>query len=87
MSNNKKRAGVGAYTNSEMKHLSEWESVSGRMPIKYTSAYPVFMKPAKPHAYRRTNDTHVEKVMQDAIKRVENQIQAREYEACDGTLM
>jgi hypothetical protein len=45
-----------------------------------------FTQPAKHYPYRRLNDTHVEKVMQAAIRRVEDNIKAKEDRAQKGTL-
>jgi hypothetical protein len=46
-------------------------SVNGKVPVKYMSQYPIFLKPNKHHPYRRLNDTHVETVMQEALQRYE----------------
>lgn len=63
------------------KDLMKIESVSGRVPIKYITAYPTFMKPAKHYPYRRLNDTHIEQTMQSALKKVEDDINEREMRA------
>jgi hypothetical protein len=40
-------------------------------PPSFTTGYPRFLEPHKHYPYRRLNDTHIEKVMQEAVKRVE----------------
>lgn len=40
----------------------------------FNKSYPKFLEPHKHYPYRRLKDTHVEKVMQDAVKRVEDQV-------------
>ena len=67
-----------------IKDMASLESVTGRVPVRYTTAYPAFMKPSKHYPYRRLNDTHVEKVMQQAIKRVEDTIKSNEKQAENG---
>lgn len=49
-----------------------------QVPESFKNVYPKFMEPHKHYPYRRLNDTHVEKVMQDAIKRIEEDV--RNYE-------
>jgi hypothetical protein len=49
-------------------------SVNGKVPVKYMSQYPLFLKPNKHYPYRRLNDTHVETVMQEALQRYEQQL-------------
>lgn len=46
-----------------------------------------FTQPAKHHPYRRLNDTHVEKVMQAAVRRVEDNLKAKEEQAQKGTMV
>jgi len=58
-------------------------------PESFNSSYPKFLEPHKFHPYRRLDDSHIEKVMNDAVKRVEEQVnnvkkrrakQSREFE-------
>lgn len=56
------------------------ESTNRKVPVKYITDYPAFLKPFKHYPYRRLNDTHVEKAMQSAMKRHEEEIQAKERE-------
>lgn len=70
-----------------IKNIGGVESTTGRVPIKYVSAYPEFFKPAKHHPYRRLNDTHVEKTMQSALKRVESDIKNKENEKILGMVI
>lgn len=44
-------------------------------PDSFNSSYPKFLEPHTFHPYRRLNDTHIEKVMNDAVKRVEQQVE------------
>jgi hypothetical protein len=56
------------------------QGFSGRMPARYTSEYPVFLKPNKHYPYRRLNDSHVETVMQSALERFEKELVSIEKE-------
>lgn len=47
-------------------------------PESFKSAYPKFMEPHKHYPYRRLNDTHVEKVMQDAVRRIDEDLKNQE---------
>ena len=49
-------------------------SVNGKVPVKFVTDYPLFLKPNKHYAYRRLNDSHVENCMQSAIERYEKQL-------------
>lgn len=76
--NTSKEAGVDL---SKLHDAMSVESVNKRVPIKYMTAYPKFMKPSKHYPYRRLNDTHIENTMQSAVKRVEDDVKARENKA------
>ena len=43
-------------------------------PSSFNTSYPKFLQPHEIHPYRRINNSHVEKVMNDAVKRVEDQV-------------
>ena len=49
-----------------------------QVPDSFKHVYPKFMEPHKHYAYRRLNDSHVEKVMQDAIKRIDDDVKNNE---------
>ena len=68
---------------AKVKDVLNSESITRRVPVKYMTAYPTFMKPAKHHPYRRLNDTHIETTMQDAIKRVEADIKHKSNDNCN----
>lgn len=46
-------------------------------PDSFKKTYPKFLEPHKHYPYRRLKDDHVEKVMQDAIKRVEDDLKVK----------
>jgi hypothetical protein len=53
---------TGGY-NSPAKDFGGNASINGKVPIRYISDYPSFLKPNKHYAYRRLNDSHVETTM------------------------
>lgn len=44
------------------------------VPNSIDTSYPKFLEPHKHYPYRRLNDTHIENVMHEAVKRVEDQV-------------
>lgn len=44
------------------------------IPNSIDTSYPKFLEPHKHYPYRRLNDTHIENVMHEAVKRVEDQV-------------
>jgi hypothetical protein len=55
-------------------------SSNGKVPVKFVTAYPAFLTPSKHYPYRRLNDTHVESVMQSAVKRYEEDLRSKEQD-------
>eukprot|EP00117_Sycon_ciliatum_P000125 scpid95411/ scgid6312/ len=62
------------------RDIKSLEAVSGKVPIRYTTAYPTFLKNSKHYPYRRLNDTHIEHTMQHAVKRIEDDIKDKHDE-------
>jgi hypothetical protein len=56
------------------------QSINGKVPIKYISDYPSYLKPHRHYPYRRIDDTHVENVMKAAIEKYENSLRQLEDE-------
>ena len=72
--------GYDSLNNSMNSDLQGMKSVNGRVPIKYVTGYPAFLTPFKQYPYRRLNDTHIENVMQSAVKRYEEDLRKVEKE-------
>ena len=56
----------------------QFSADKNQIPESFKNVYPKFMEPHKHYPYRRLNDTHVEKVMQDAIKKIEVDVRNNE---------
>ena len=63
---------VSGWNPANSGEFSQGVSINGKVPVKYISDYPAFLKPNKHYPYRRLNDSHVETVMQAALERYEN---------------
>lgn len=68
----------GRYSNGNSSTFHAMPSVNGKVPVNFVTSYPLFLKPDKHYPYRRLNDTHVESVMQDALKRYEKDLRSQE---------
>lgn len=49
------------------------------LPDSFKKTYPRFLEPHKHYPYRRLKDDHIEKVMQDAVKRVEDDLKVSQF--------
>lgn len=74
------RSGHGSPGQTISSDFLGMRSTNGRIPVKYMTGYPAFLTPFKQYPYRRLNDTHVEKTMQVAVKRFEDDLRAKERE-------
>ena len=68
---------------SESSQFGVMKSYNGKVPVKFLTGYPAFLTPSKHYPYRRLNDTHVESVMQSAVKRYEEGLKVKEKEKVD----
>jgi hypothetical protein len=58
-------------------------SLNQKVPVKFISEYPKFLRPHKHFAYRRLNDRHVGDVMKTALTRYESELKKKEKERFD----
>lgn len=68
---------------TEASDIQNIRSSNGKVPVKFVTKYPAFLTPSKHHPYRRLNDTHVEAVMQSAVKRYEEDLRSKELQKFD----